>query len=84
MDKSKILRTPKGGMPKNARVYAGNTYYFNPALNRGLAARLKNNGNKITLKKPPITLTEEDLIAFPYGKDVVEGALTTQENNMYY
>ena len=29
-------------------------------------------------------LTEEDLIAFPYGKDVVEGALTTQENNMYY
>ena len=71
VDKSKILRTPKGGMPKNARVYAGNTYYFNPALNRGLAARLKNNGNKITLKKPPITLTEEDLIAldklFPDG-----------------
>lgn len=29
-------------------------------------------------------LTEEDLIAFPYGKDVVEGALTTQESNMYY
>ena len=29
-------------------------------------------------------LSEEDLIAFPYGKDVVEGALTTQENNMYY
>lgn len=29
-------------------------------------------------------LTEEDLIAFPYGKDVVEGAITTQENNMYY
>jgi len=29
-------------------------------------------------------LTEEDMIAFPYGKDVVEGALTTEENNMYY
>lgn len=29
-------------------------------------------------------LSEEDLIAFPYGKDVVEGALTTQESTMYY
>ena len=29
-------------------------------------------------------LSEEDLIAFPYGKDVVEGAITTQESQMYY
>lgn len=29
-------------------------------------------------------LSEDDLIAFPYGKDVVEGAFTTQESNMYY
>ena len=29
-------------------------------------------------------LSEDDLIAFPYGKDVVEGAITTQESNMYY
>lgn len=29
-------------------------------------------------------LLEEDLIAFPYGKDVVEGATTTEESNMYY
>lgn len=71
VDKTKIVRTPKGRYPTNARVYAGNTYYFDPALNSGLAARLKNNGNKITLKRPTITLTEQDLIEldklFPDG-----------------
>lgn len=29
-------------------------------------------------------LSEDDLIAFPYAKDAVEGATTTEENNMYY
>ncbi len=29
-------------------------------------------------------LSEEDLIAFPYGKDAVEGAAVTEESNMYY
>lgn len=29
-------------------------------------------------------LTEEDMIAFPYGKDVVEGAKTVEASNMYY
>lgn len=29
-------------------------------------------------------LTEEDLIAFPYGKEAVEGAIVTEESNMYY
>ena len=29
-------------------------------------------------------LSEEDLIAFPYGKGVVEGAMTTEESGMYY
>ena len=29
-------------------------------------------------------LSEEDLIAFPYGKDVVEGAKTTEESTIYY
>ncbi len=29
-------------------------------------------------------ITDEDLIAFPYGKDVVEGAKTKEASNMYY
>lgn len=29
-------------------------------------------------------LTEEDLIAFPYGKNAVEGAAVTETSNMYY
>lgn len=29
-------------------------------------------------------LTEEDLIAFPYGKNAVEGAAVTEQSNMYY
>lgn len=29
-------------------------------------------------------LTEEDLIAFPYGKNAVEGAKVTEASNMYY
>lgn len=29
-------------------------------------------------------LTEEDRIAFPYGKNAVEGAAVTESSNMYY
>ena len=29
-------------------------------------------------------LVDEDLIAFPYGKDVVEGAKVTEQSNIYY
>ena len=29
-------------------------------------------------------LTEEDRIAFPYGKNAVEGASVTEPQNMYY
>ena len=43
--KSLLAVTPKGEFPLNARVYAGNVYYFNPHLNSGLKARLaKGNG----------------------------------------
>ena len=45
VDKSLLAVTPKGEFPINARVYAGNVYYFNPHLNSGLKARLaKGNG----------------------------------------
>ena len=29
-------------------------------------------------------LTEDDRIAFPYGKNAVEGAAVTDQSNMYY
>ena len=29
-------------------------------------------------------LTSSDLIAFPYGKNAVEGAAVTEESEMYY
>ena len=29
-------------------------------------------------------ITDEDMIAFPYGKNVVEGAKTVEHSNMYY
>lgn len=60
VDKSKLARTAKGRMVPNGQVYAGNTYYFNPHLNSGLKARLKNGGT-INLKKFG-KLTYEDLI----------------------
>ena len=61
VDVSKIAVTPKGEFPKNARVYAGNTYYFNPHLNSGLMARLKRGGNTVNLRGMK-TLSAEDLI----------------------
>lgn len=47
-------------MVPNGQVYAGNTYYFNPHLNSGLHARLKN-GRTVNLKKIG-SLSYEDLI----------------------
>lgn len=61
VDFSKLAVTPKGDFPKNARVYAGNVYYFNPHLNSGLLARLKRGGNTVDLRGMK-TLTESDLI----------------------
>lgn len=58
---SLIAVTPKGEFPKNAKVYAGNTYYFNPHLNSGLMARLKRGGNTVDLRGMK-TLSTEDLI----------------------
>ena len=61
VDVSQLAVTPKGDFPKNARVYAGNVYYFNPHLNSGLLARLKRGGNTVDLRGMK-TLTESDLI----------------------
>lgn len=60
VDKSKVARTSKGRLVPNGQIYAGNTYYFNPHLNSGLNARLKNGGT-VNLKKFG-TLTYDDLI----------------------
>ena len=60
VDKNSVAKTANGGMVTNGQVYAGNIYYFNPHLNSGLKARLKNGGN-INLKKNG-SLTNEDLI----------------------
>lgn len=60
VDKSIISRTANGRMVPNGQVYAGNIYYFNPHLNSGLSARLKNTGT-VNLKKFG-SLSYEDLI----------------------
>lgn len=41
VDESKLARTDKGGLPVNYK-YAGSTYYFDPALNKDLAAKLQD------------------------------------------
>lgn len=61
VDQYKLVRNAQGRFPINARIYAGNTYYFDPNLNNGLAARLKNGEGVILLKQPAITLTKKDL-----------------------
>ncbi len=61
VDVSLLAVTPKGEFPKNAKVYAGNTYYLNPHLNSGLKARLARGGNTVDLRGMK-TLTAEDLI----------------------
>ena len=40
----KLLAKDGNGAVKNGRVYAGNVYYFNPHLNRGLKARVERKG----------------------------------------
>lgn len=60
VDKSKVARTAKGRLVPNGQVYAGNVYYFNPHLNSGLHARLKNGGY-VNLKNFG-SLTYEDLL----------------------
>ena len=39
-----LLAKDGNGTVKNGRVYAGNVYYFNPHLNRGLKARIEKKG----------------------------------------
>lgn len=61
VDQKLIVKSPKGRMPQNARTYAGNVYYFNPHLNSGLMARLKNGNGVINLRGMG-HLTYDDLI----------------------
>ena len=65
-----VARTANGRMVPNGRVYAGNTYFFAPALNQGLNARLRRKNGLAALKKAGIK-SREDLIAlhkeFPEG-----------------
>lgn len=44
VDQNKIARQSNGQRVLNGRVYAGNTFYFDPALNNGLASKLNGNG----------------------------------------
>ena len=61
VDQKLIVRSPKGKMPLNARVYAGNVYYFNPHLNSGLQARLKKGNGFVDLRGMS-NLSYEDLV----------------------
>lgn len=60
VDKNLVAKTANGRMVPNGQVYAGNVYYFNPHLNSGLKARLKNSGT-VNLKKFG-SFSYEDLI----------------------
>lgn len=44
VNKLKITRLPNGRKPVNAGQYAGNTFYFNPHLNRNLLKHVENGG----------------------------------------
>lgn len=59
VDERLITKTPIGEFPKNAKVYAGNVYYFNPYLNPKLASRLSNKNGMATLKKAGILSREQ-------------------------
>lgn len=61
VDKSKLAVTSKGSYPKNAEIYAGNVYYFNPNLNPNLMERLKNSGGTAKIRDWDV-LTYEDLL----------------------
>lgn len=53
VDKKLLKKFPNGRYAQNAKVYAGNIYYFNPHLNSGLKARLKRGNGVVTLKNQP-------------------------------
>lgn len=59
VDERLITKTPKGRFPPNAKVYAGNVYYFNPYLNPGLANRLSNKNGMAALKNAGILSREQ-------------------------
>lgn len=61
VDNSKLAVTSKGQYPRNAEIYAGNTYYFNPHLNEGLMKRLKE-GNEVVNIRGMDGLSYEDLL----------------------
>lgn len=44
VDQNKIIRNSKGGLPVNARIYSGNTFYFDPNLNTALRKKLEKEG----------------------------------------
>lgn len=75
VDKAKVAKTANGRLVPNGQVYAGNVYYFNPHLNSGLKARIKNGGI-VKLKKFG-SLTYEDLLRF--DKLYPEGVPFTKE-----
>lgn len=75
VDQTKLAKTSKGRFVPNGKVYAGNTYYFNPHLNSGLNARLKNVGT-INLKKFG-NLSYDDLVKL--DKLYPEGVPFTKE-----
>ena len=61
IDNSKFAVTSIGQTPRNAEVYAGNTYYFNPHLNEGLLTRM-NEGDGIINIRGMDGLSYEDLL----------------------
>lgn len=65
-----LITQINGRLPINARVYAGNTYYFDPDFNSKLAARCKIGNGKVQLKTEGF-LTQTDLLEldrqFPMG-----------------
>ncbi len=63
VDQNLIVRSPKGKMPQNAIVYAGNVYFFNPHLNSGLQARLRR-GNGFADLRGMKNLSYDDLLKF--------------------
>lgn len=74
VNKSLVAKTEKGRFVPNGRNYAGNTYYLNPNLNDGLAARLRDparGGEGFVQLKSGKKLSYEDLVEldrkFPNG-----------------
>lgn len=57
----RLITQINGRYPINARVYAGNTYYFDPDFNSKLAARCKLGNGSVQLKTEG-TLTKAELL----------------------